>query len=340
MLTHDNLAFHNVAELPPAPGGGLHLARFPRAIWPHAEAPMGGDTIRSSNGSEIRFVTDKPRARLWLRPLVGTAQLAHYRGNHLAGYHTLAAGQITCLDLTLPILETNRDPAVRALGGYSPDVHRIHSIGATLAYHGFDPMGGNVRPPTPAELPRRRWLAYGSSITQSNATAHGYVNSAAQMLQAQPYNLGMGGSCFIEPAIADFIASRDDWDFATFELGINMINPSRDNVRYAEKVNHLLDTVTARHPGKPLFAITIFDCGTFHEKETTDWQHDAREKDTIVRAAAARFPNQVTLLEGTHIVPDLRGFQVDLLHPEPFACARMALRLADALEPVLQKANL
>lgn len=26
-----NLAFHNVAELVPAPGGGLHLARFPSA---------------------------------------------------------------------------------------------------------------------------------------------------------------------------------------------------------------------------------------------------------------------------------------------------------------------
>lgn len=29
MLTHDHLTFHNVADLVSAPGGGLHLARFP-----------------------------------------------------------------------------------------------------------------------------------------------------------------------------------------------------------------------------------------------------------------------------------------------------------------------
>lgn len=338
-MIQDQLSFHNVAELVPAPGGGLQLARFPSAVWPSAEAAMGGDTIRSSNGCEIQFVTNKPRARLWLRPLSGSAELVHFRGNHLSCYQTLPAGQVTCLDLTLPPLEANRDPAIRALGGYSPEVYRIYSVGATLAYHGFDPMGGTVRPPTEGELPRRRWLAYGSSITQSNATAHGYVSCAAQMLQARPCNLGMGGSCFVEPAIADFIASRD-WDFATFELGINMVNPSRANARFAEKVAYLLDTVTRAHPGKPVFAITIFDNGTYHEIETSDWQRDVQEKNEIVRAAAARHPDQITLIEGTGIVPDLRGFQVDLLHPEPFAHARMGLRLAQAIEPVLQRAGL
>lgn len=339
MIIRDNLAFHNVAELVPAASGGLHLARFPSSVWPHAEAPTGSDIIRSSNGCEIRFITDRPHARLWLRPLVGDAELVHYYGNHLYCHQTLPAGQTTCINLARPSLNANCDPAIRALGGFAPDVYRVYSTGATLAYHGFDPMGGNVRPPTAAELPRRRWLAYGSSITQSSATSHSYVNGAAQMLQAQFYNLGMGGSCWIEPAIADYIAGRDDWDFASFELGINMLNPARNNVRYAEKVNYLLDTITARHPSKPLFVITIFDCGTFHENDISDWQRDAREKDDIVRAAAARHP-QITLIEGTHIVPDLRGFRFDLLHPEPFAYARMALRLADAIEPVLQKAGL
>ena len=46
----------------------------------------------------------------------------------------------------------------------------------------------------------------------------------------------MGGSCFIESSVVDFIAGRDDWDFATFELGINMLKPGDDNVAFAEKV--------------------------------------------------------------------------------------------------------
>ena len=97
------------------------------------------------------------------------------------------------------------------------------------------------------------------------------------MLEAQVFNLGMGGSCFLEPQIADFIAGRDDWDFASFELGINMVM-SGPNAVFAGKVNYLLDRVTSRHPGKLLFLITIFNTGLFHEKETSDWQRDALEK--------------------------------------------------------------
>lgn len=36
--------------------------------------------------------------------------------------------------------------------------------------------------------------------------------------------------------------------------------------------------------------------------------------------------------------PDFRGFQTDLLHPEPFAATRMGLRLAERLKPLLARA--
>ncbi|MEI6033776.1 MAG: GDSL-type esterase/lipase family protein [Verrucomicrobiae bacterium] len=335
MIAHDQLAFHNVAELAPAPGGGLHLARFPKRAWSPIDSSCGDMTVRSSNGCEIRFVTDAPRVRIYLRSLHGHADLVHLRGNHISCYERIEAGQLACLQLELPPMEPNRSIAARAAGGFAPQVYRIYSCAAPLAYHGADAMGGAVRPPAPEELPRRRWLAYGSSITQGGATYHNYVNAAAQMLEANVCNLGMGGSCFIEPQIADFIAGRDDWDFASFELGVNMVSPARDNARFAEKVNYLLERVTSRHPGKPIFLITIFDLGVFHEKEASDWQRDARDKNDILRAAAARFSKQVNLLDGQALVPDFRGFQTDLLHPEPFAAARIGLALAEAMEPAL-----
>jgi hypothetical protein len=58
------------------------------------------------------------------------------------------------------------------------------------------------------------------------------------------------------------------------------------------------------------------------------------EKDDILREAATRFPDQVTLVEGTDIAPDLRGFKRDLLHPEPFAYVRMGINLAEAMRQV------
>lgn len=332
---HENLAFHNVAELVPAPGGGLHLARFPRHAWSPLDSG-GDDIVRNSNGCEIRFVTNARLVRIYLRSLHGPAETFHLRGNHHVYCDgRLEEGKIHCVQIELPPLETNRTEASRAGGGFAPQVYRIYSCATPLAFHGVDAMGGALRPPTAAELPRQRWLAYGSSITQGGATYHNYVNAAAQMLDADPINLGMGGSCFIEKQMADFIATRNDWDFATFELGVNMVNPRRDNARFAEKVNYLLDTVTASQPGKPIFLITIFNNGIFHEKDCSDWQRDALEKNDILKAAATRFPGRVHLLDGRKLVPDFRGFQTDLLHPEPFAATRMGLALAEAIAPIL-----
>jgi len=338
MLIHDNLGFHNVAELVPAPGGGLHLARFPQAAWTPIHSGCGDMVVRNSNGCEIRFVTDAPRVRLYLRPLHGHADTVHLMGSqHVHREGRLEDGKIHCVQVDLPKPEVNRTAACRAPGGFAPQVYRIYSCGMPLAYHGVDAMGGDLRPPSADELPRRRWLAYGSSITQGGATFHNYVNAAAAMLEADVRNLGMGGSCFIEPQIAGFIAGRDDWDFATFELGVNMLSPGSDNAAFARKVDHLLDAVAARHPDKPVFLVTIFGSGIFHERETSGWRRDADEKDAILAAAAARRPRQVHLLDGQALVPDFRGFQVDLLHPEPFAATRMGLALAEAIGPVLER---
>jgi hypothetical protein len=334
-MHHDSLEFHNTVDLPPAIGGGLQISRFPSSIWNLAEAPMGTKTIRSSTACEIRFVSTKPRLRLYLRSLCGEANLVHLCGNHIVRYETLPANGIQCVDIEIPELNPNRDPAVWQQAGFSPNVYRVVSVGATLAYHGMDALGGDVRPPKSDELPRRRWLAYGSSITQAGGTFHTYVNCAAQMLAADAYNLGMGGSCRVEPAIADFIASRDDWDFASFELGVNMRRLPDINPEFAEKVDYLLRTVTTAHPDKAIFLITHFRNGEHHESETSDLGRDQAEKNLILREAAARYPKQVTLLEGTDIATDLRGFKTDLLHPEPFANARMGIKLAEAMEQVL-----
>lgn len=312
------------------------MARFPSSIWNQTEAFAGSDTIRSSNGSEIQFVSDKSRVRVYLRSLVGRADLIQLMGNQVHLYQTLEEGKIHCLDLTIPNLEKNRHPSIRLDGGYSPNVYRIVSVGSTLAFHGIDSMGGNLRAPTAEELPKRTCLAYGSSITQSRASFHNYINTATQMLNASVLNLGMGGSCWVEPAIADFIAARNDWDFASFELGINMVNPDCNNKRFAEKVDYLLKTVTTKHPEKPIFLLTILQTGSYHEIEQSNWLKDINEKNAILTEAAARYASNVTLVDGANLVPDFRGYQIDLLHPEPIAYVRMGLKLAELMAPVLE----
>jgi hypothetical protein len=327
------LEFHNVAEMPAAPGGGEYLARFPQALWNATDSPVGPLTIRHATGCEIRFVTDAPRGiRLWLRPAHGYADMTYVMGNHvLSPLERLEEGKLTCLQIQPPALEPNRDPAVRRLGGFAPHVFRIYFHAMSVVFHGVDCMGGSLRPPRPDEKPRLRWLAYGSSITQGS-NYYNYLNAAAQMLEADPLNLGMGGSCFLENNIADFIAARTDWDFATLELGINMSNqvPGK-NETFIVKVEYLLREITRRHPGKPIFLITIFGNGVMHELEASGYQKDQIEKNEILRAAAERYRGKVQLIDGKALVPDFRGFKPDLIHPDAFGAARMGLNLADAL---------
>jgi hypothetical protein len=331
-MIYDNIYFHNVVDLVESPFGGLHMARFPQEIWDKTESSGGCGIIRSSNASEIRFVADPGQLRLYLSTIdKSDAQIVHLLGSQIYAQETLEAGKTHCVELNIPSFPENRSPEVFAAGGFSPNVYRIYSVGATLAYHGMDTIGNNVRPPKAEEMPSRRWLAYGSSITQCSASFYNYVNAAAQMLDVDPINLGMGGSCFVENEIADFIAQRDDWDFASFELGINLLSDKSDNKAFADKVDYLLSQVTTEHPDKPLFLITIFDNGVAYEQAPSAWQHDLNEKNEILRAMAQRYTKNVTLIEGTDIVRDFRGFQRDLLHPEPFAHTRMGLYLAEII---------
>ena len=76
-----------------------------------------------------------------------------------------------------------------------------------------------AKKPGEDEKPRRRWLAYGSSITNVGSW---YVHHAALRLLADVFNKGMCGSCLCEPEVAGWLPSCESWDFATLELGVNM----------------------------------------------------------------------------------------------------------------------
>jgi hypothetical protein len=69
--------------------------------------------------------------------------------------------------------------------------------------------------PLPSELPPKRLLAYGTSITEGTAStaAHlSYLAQAGRRLGMDVVNLGSSGSAYCEPEMAHYIASRKDWD--------------------------------------------------------------------------------------------------------------------------------
>lgn len=329
-LIHDQIAFHNVTALTPAPGGGMFCHRFPPELRSDTSIPFVGQTMaRMAAKCELRCHAERP-ARVFLSSTEDSC-IDIYRGDLQVERLQLKAHRIRGVALHAPPIEAAADPAVYPKR-FPRDLWRICCHGAELIYHGVDAMGGELRPPSDADLPATRWLAYGSSITMAKRTNLGYVEVAAEELGWDAFNLGMGGACHMETSICDWIAARDDWDVATFELGINMIGTFEPE-EFERRARHLLTACLAARSDTRILLIDLVRCSA-----------DARmEADLGVRHAAAYraildrleqdldHGGRLQRYQGLDWVPDYRGFKADLVHPADAAYFRMGQRMAERL---------
>jgi lysophospholipase L1-like esterase len=189
---------------------------------------------------------------------------------------------------------------------------------------------GEVGPPRSDQVPGLTCLSYGSSITHGATSIRPtgtYASRTAQMLGVDHINLGFGGGAHLEPEMAVHIAGRTDWDFATIELGINLIS-SIDVEEFARRVDTFISTVTDARPQAPIFCIDIFPC----------------RDDFIGGGAAAAFrevveekvrrvnrPN-VIHLPGKLLLQGADGLTADLVHPSPAGMEEIARNLSEAIK--------
>lgn len=110
---------------------------------------------------------------------------------------------------------------------WSPEVIRVMF---NHGYYEFVDIVGEVEPPLKSQVPQKRLMVYSSSITHGSNSVIGYmswVSILSKKLNVDNINLGMAGSCAMEPEMVNYIASEGEnakWDFAILELGINVLN--------------------------------------------------------------------------------------------------------------------
>jgi hypothetical protein len=223
----------------------------------------------------------------------------------------------------------NLDPGRMGRLGFSPRVVRVFLTGGSVCFHGVE---GDVRPPTPAELPSARYLAYGTSITQGASASMRHLAFVAQTswrLRADAINLGVGSSCACEPAIADYVASRGDWRVATLEHAANMFHWPLNEFR--ERSADFIERVASGRPDGLLACISAWpkadDMGPEHVSPRSGGspeQYRAALRDVVARCGR---PN-VVVIEGPHLLPEMRGLAMDLLHPTDYGHTLIAENLA------------
>lgn len=329
-MLYQGLDIHGAVELEKT-ADGVIPHRLPRSVWEpldlkgHALAPTG---------TELRFVPE------------GEVTITLSAAGHNCAtvyYGALQSGE-TPQHFVIP--NTPTAFTFRPLGAahyaaeakerytlpYGPHVVRVLLGNAPVTVHKVE---GACRPPHADELPPQTGLFYGSSITQgaflpSNALL--WSRRVAEALGCDHLNLGMAGRCFAERETADWLAARNDWDFAVLELGINMVDHHTCD-EFRRRVRYLLETLHAAHPEKYLFCLDIF-CyrgDLFHENNAPPFRRAVGEE------AARLGSDRVVHIPALDILPTGAGLSTDMVHPGIEGALEIAHNLTRALKPFFNK---
>lgn len=339
----DGIQFHNVAERRPAEGRDGHLLqRVPEAV--RTELNDGAQSrMRHPAGVELRFVPDGSASVTLSTVPGGSAEKGTVRvfWGPIQGSTEIVVGtEPTTVEVEPPETLVDLEPSAREDLAFDPRVCRIRlpgeHRGGPMVYHGVE---GDIRPPREDELPDRRYLAYGTSITEGEAPLAEhltYVGQTARRLDADLVNLGSCGTAYCDAAMADHIAARDDWDVATLSISVNMVGTfSPDEFR--ERAARMIDRVAGAHPAKPVVPITIFTNARDVRRGADPDGLCERFREELRDVVAETPHDNVHLLEGPELLPTIDGLTADLVHPGDNAMITMGENLAAELEALLEE---
>lgn len=334
------IGWHNVAEIEAAEDGGFRLSRVPREVREQLN-PAARLRAYSPAGAELRFNLAGQRAAVTLKYVEDRA--ARTRGNPVLVEVWLGDYLLKTVALRPDWTEiavskpANLALLQRASAGAS---RRFDPALIRLALpHGTEVrvqrVEGEVSPPRDDQVPARRYLAYGSSITHgydSVRPGDAYPARVARLLGAEQINLGFGAGAFLEAAMADWIARRQDWDFASFELGVNVLS-RLDATEFRKRVRYFLGTVAAAHPAKWIFVIDIFGSS----RDLTGDPRQAAFRAIVAEEVRGLASPRVVHVDGRTLLGPHGDLGADLLHPSPDGFAEIAAQLAARMRGCLDR---
>ncbi len=334
-MIYQDVELHNTAEVLPIAGGGVRLQRVPESVRASLN-PGAQMRMRQPDNAEIRFLCGEDPVRVTLSS-EGWTDVTLFYGTFDGRQRFQIGPQPVTIEVLSPSPRLQElDPSYWRGLPFSPHVRRLLLGGRRrdpLILHDIE--GTNVRPPTEDDVPMLRYLAYGTSITHG-FDAEGphltYVAQTAWHLGADLINLGVGGSAHCEPELADYMATRDDWDIATLALSVNMQGFSLD--RFYERVSYMVHTLAGRHPDKPVACITLYpysrDFGL--NDPGASYGGPPEEYRQALRNAVAACPSgNAHLIEGPEILTEFRGLTHDLVPPGDHGMIEMGHNLAARL---------
>lgn len=342
-MIYGNIEFHNVEELRAIEGrDGLLLQRIPENVRSRIRPAAQKKYIQPA-GVEIRFTCKSFPVTLKIHNYGESDAAAVYFGDFQHQDLVLNEG-LNEITIDMPQRLAQAIPLItKSL--FAPEVVRVIFRGSISEVHYIGIEGNGISPPSKDMLPGLRYIAYGTSITQGmwpTSPVLSYTAIAARRLGADLINLGAAASAFCEEAIADYIADRDDWDFCTLCLSVNMLNQGVSRDEFYQKAKYLISAISGRHPEKPVFLISIFpyylDLGIKNPSQTI-LSTPVEYRNTLKQIRDEINTPNLYYFDGRDLLKDFGGLTSDLIHPGSLGMISIGESLAAKIQPVLEKAK-
>ncbi|WFB35375.1 SGNH/GDSL hydrolase family protein [Kiritimatiellota bacterium B12222] len=326
------ITLHNIVGSAPHLGTGPEtLLRIPESLRVHLNDNAKERAFHSS-GCELRFRLKSPVFTLHIHACQiggtqsggGLAQILFGDFSHL--YFPIVKGD-NCITCTPP------NPENLQLVSKNPTFHPalVRILLPTHAAICGIQLEGEFAAPEPGDIPSRRVLHYGSSITQgasSLSSRETWAAHSARQLNADLVNIGFGGGCHCEPEMTDYLCGRNDFDMAVIETGINMLGLEPKIAD--ENVRNLIRKFSRAHADKPIFFVGVFPC---YNDFLHNFQGRAQEFRNLVEQEvnALNLPN-VYFINGKNALHPPTGLSTDLTHPSPAGMSQIGSYISSEIK--------
>lgn len=321
--------FHNVEELEKSDKGYI-MWRLPYKVREQLSEGAKNKVSRFSTGVELRFKIKSDLATVTLRAdAMEEAAVAYiYYGSFQGGWQ-YSSKVILDKDTRITISKPDNLEKLKLITaqhklGFNPEVVRVILPYGTCY---FVDVEGEIEPPAKVDLPSKTYLAYGSSITHGSlalAAPYTYPFRIAQKFQYDYLNIGFAGSAMLEKAMAEYIVSRKDWDFASVEMGINMIGDAFSVKMFEERVTDFVDVLCS--DSRPIFATSIFG-----------FNGQQQEKADKYRCIVKKHTNEkIIFTDGLDLLNNPIFISQDDTHPTLEGITEITNRWYDKMAPIIK----
>ncbi len=314
-MIYNNVELFNVEEIRET-DDGLKMYRFPRSVI----AKMGAkDSALTTSGCEIRFVGEAYiTVGAASAHVDGYGRVEVYRGDIWQGMYTFPAGSKCLIKLQY---NTAADSAIDDFSKVWRVVFGNDFEGVIYDMESF----GEVRPPKKGEIPEKTIVAYGSSITNgacSVSYSNAHIFKLAQKLGVNIENKGVGGGCFCEQEVLDYLAAKK-CDLLYLELGINMLG-WLEAEKYYEKAAYIFARIDKRIP-------TVLVSPYRHFRSVSKIEAERQKVENYSKTAKQLYEDfkrdNLYFIDGLEIVDDLNMLTCDMIHPSIFGHHVMSEKL-------------